>query len=164
VANRTFIDKQYVMLKRRIELYAAVSVGAAGAVTLQSWKYPTLGSTAAYVAAPLANALPTGNPYPNQYGAGAEGVRSVVRTGTGLWTVTLQDNYQRVLEVGLVIQKAGGLSTIMSIGINSTLTNMAAQGGSVIALALLSATGTVADPANGDLVLVKFGLADATEP
>lgn len=167
MANRSFIDKSYSMVKRRVDLYAAVSVGAAGAVTLLKWNYPTFGAgpnARTYTAAPTANALPTGAPYPLQYGCGAEGVRSVTRTAAGLWTVQLQDAYQRVLGVRATVDLAGGLSAIVGAALNTTITNMNSNGGSTIGVALLSATATALDPAAGSVVLLEFTLADATEP
>lgn len=165
MANRTFIDKSYTMVKREVRLYAAVSVGAAGAVTLLRWNYPQMGQTASpartYTAAPT---TPSGNGFPIQYQTGAEAVRSVTRTGTGLWTVKLQDNYQRVLRVDAQMQIAGGLSNIVATGINSTTTSIDASGGSEVGIALLSSTGTAADPTNGATMLLTLTLADATEP
>jgi len=168
MANRSFIDKSYTMVKREVRLYAAVACtgeGVTAAVALQKWNYPQMGQTAApartYTAAPT---TPAGQGYPLMYQTGAEGVRSVTRTATGLWTVKLQDNYQRVLRVDAQTQKAGGLSVIVAAGINSTLTDMNATNGSDIGIALLSATATAADPAAGDLILLTFTLADATEP
>lgn len=167
MADRTFIDKQYSLVKRRVELYAAVLVGAAGAVSLRRWNYPTFGAgpnARTYTAAPPANALPTGSPYPLQHQCGAEGVRSVTRTGAGLWTVQLQDNYQRVLGLSVTTDVAGGLATVIAAALNTTVTNMASVGGSTIGVALLSATGTALDPTAGDLILLNLTLADATEP
>jgi hypothetical protein len=164
MANRQFRDSSFTIVNREVRLYCAVSVGAAGAVTLQKWNYPTLGTgpnARTYTAAPTTAA---GQGYPTMYQNGAEGVRSVTRTGTGLWTLQLQDTYQRVLGVNFNVQKAGGLSTIMAVGINSTLTSLSASGGATIGLALLSATATAADPASGDLVLLSIRLQDATEP
>ena len=165
MADRSFIDKNYTLLKKTVEIYAAVSVGAAGAVTLQKWNYPTLGSTVApastYTAAPTTT--PAGGGYPLQYQSGAEGVRSVTRTAAGLWTVKMQDNYVRVLQVTLQGALAGGLSAIVGCGINSTLTSMTAAGGSTIGIALLSATAKALDPANGEQILLRILLHDATE-
>jgi len=167
MANRSFIDRSYTLVKRQVSLYGAFLVGAGGAVTLRRWNYPTLGGgTAArtYTAAPLATALPTGAPYPLQYTAGAEGIRSVTRTGLGAWSVQLQDNYQRVLGVTFTMQNATGVTTISDIGINGTTTNMNANGGSLLALQLINVGGAAADPANNDLLLMTILLADATEP
>jgi hypothetical protein len=111
--------------------------------------------------------LGTGNAYPNQYNAGAEGVRSIVRTGVGAWTVTLQDNYQRLLHADFIVQTAaaGGLSAAVVMGLDGTLMNMGAVGGSVFGLRFMSSTATAAEPStNADLILCRFVLADATEP
>lgn len=164
MANRTFIDKSYTMLKREVRLYAAVDVGAEGAVTLQTWNYPVFGggtNARTYTDAPT---TPAGQGYPLQYQTGAEGVRSVTRTATGLWTIQLQDNYQRILRVDAQEHLAGGLSANVGIGINTTLTDMDATDGSKVAIALLSATGAAGDPAADTTVLLTFTLADATEP
>lgn len=166
MADRTFQPLSFTLVKRKVELYAAVSVGAVGAVTLQKWNYPTFGNATApaqtYTAATTATAG-LGNRGFLQYNAGSEGVYSVTRTGAGLWTVKLQDNYQRCLGVTVNGQLAGGLSAIVGVGVNSTVTNMSSQGGSVIGLALLSATAAALDPANGEVMLLTFTLADATE-
>ena len=164
MANRSFVDSNFTLVKRQVTLYAAVSVGAAGAVTLQKWGYPTLGAGGQSYATAPTGAVPVGAAYPNQYQVGAEGVLSVTRTAAGLWTVKLQDNYQRCLGVTAQGQLAGGLSAIVNVGLNSTITSMTAANGSVIGLALLSATATAADPASGETILLTIQLADATEP
>ena len=165
MADRSFIDKSYRLVKRRVDLYAAVSVGAAGAVTLLKWNYPTFGAgpnARTYTAAPTANALPTGAPYPLQYGCGAEGVRSITRTGVGQWLIQLQDNYQRHFGVGVTLEIAGGVTT-GQLAINSTTTNMNANGGSVIGLTTIVG-GVAADLAAGTIANLRIFLADATEP
>ncbi len=166
MANRTFNDKQYTLIKRPVEIFAAVSVGAAGAVTLQKWNYPTLGSTVSpastYTAAPTTT--PTGGGYPLQYQTGAEGVRTVTRTAAGLWTIKLQDNYVRILQVTAQGQLAGGLSAIVGCALNSTTSSMTASGGSTVGIALLSATATALDPADGETILLRILMHDATEP
>lgn len=164
MANRSFIDKSYTMVKREVRLYAAVDVGVEGAVTLQKWNYPVFGggtNARTYTAAPT---TPAGQGYPLQYQTGAEGVRSVTRTAAGLWTIQLQDNYQRVLRVDAQGQLAGGTSAIVGVGLDSSTTDMDATDGSEVGIALLSATATALDPADGETILLTFTLADATEP
>ena len=166
MANRTFQTENFTLAKRKVELYSAVSVAAAGAVALQKWNYPTFGGGVAartYTAA-ATGTLPTGAAYPNQYNAGAEGIRSVTRTAAGLWTIKLQDNYQRCVQVFAQGQLAGGLSAIVGSAIDSTTTSMAAAGGSEVGIALLSATATALDPAAGERILLTIVLLDATEP
>lgn len=164
MANRTFVSESYGIIKREVRLYAAVDVGAAGAVTLQKWNYPVFGggvNARTYTAAPTTAA---GQGYPGMYQTGAEGVRSVTRTAAGLWTIQLQDNYQRCLRVDAQGELAGGLSAVVGVGRNSTTTNMTASGGSEIGIALLTATATAGDPADGETIYLTFTLADATEP
>jgi len=167
MATRSFVDKQYVLIKRQVTLYTAVSCpGGTGAVTPQKWVYPTLGAgpnARTYQAAPAATALPSGVPYPLQYTSGAEGIRSVARTGVGLWTFTTQDNYQRLVQVSWVQQLAGGVGDIIAVGRNTTPDSFAAQGGSVFGISLMSATATVKDPV-ASTILFTFVFADGTEP
>ena len=148
-------------------------MGAAGSLALpngiQKWVFPALNNNSSavanrYVAAP---ALVTNLGYPNAYTCGAEGVAGVVRTATGLWTVTLQDQYQRLLSMSVHISIAGGLSNIVAVAENTTITNMlpgVANVPSIIGVALLSSTGTAADPTSGSLVHIHFRLGNATEP
>lgn len=166
MADRTFVDKQYSVVRRRVDLYATLIIDPAGtAPLLQRWNYPTLGAGPAartYTAAPTPAALPSGAPYPLQYAAGAEGVRSVTRTGVGQWLLTLQDNYQRHLGVGVTFEAAGGVIA-GQLAVNATTTNMGAAGGSVIGLTTI-AGGVAADLAAGTIVHLRIFLADATEP
>jgi|SRR6201990_1139109 len=165
MANRTFKDKSYCLVNREVRLYCAVSVGGGGAVTLQKWNYPALqpvaGVSRSYTAAST-GAAALG--WPQQQAVGSEGIRSVARTGTGLWTVTFQDDYQRCLFVGFSQVLAGGLGNIVAVAQNSTLTNLYAVGGGTLGLALMSSTATAADPTSGSTVLLTFILQDASEP
>jgi len=165
MANRTFIDHAYQLVKRRVDLYCAISMGAGGAVTLLKWNYPTFGAgpnARTYTAAPPANALPTGAAYPLQYACGAEGVRSITRTGVGQWLLQLQDNYQRQLGIGMTLEVAGGVANGQLV-VNTTTTNMNANGGSILGLTTIVG-GAAADLPQGTIVYLRVFLADATEP
>lgn len=169
MASRSFIDKQYSVIKREVRIYCTVSVGAAGAVTLQKWNYPVFGSTTSpastYTAAPVLAAPPAGTAsWPAMYQGGSEGVFSVTRTGTGLWTVKFQDSYQRLLNVTGHVKVAAGASNIVAIAENSTVSAVQTAGGSVVGVALLSSSATVADPTSGHIVNLVFTFGDATEP
>ena len=166
--ERAYIDKQYTLIKGEVELYGAVSVGAAGAITFQKWNYPQMGQgTSApartYTAAPTAVTTAGGM---TNAGTGAEGIFTVVRTATGLWTLTLQNTHQRMIGLSFYSSLAGGLSTILAIHENTTISNMAtgAPLKSVIGLALLSSTGTAADPASGERINLRITLQDLTAP
>jgi hypothetical protein len=159
--NRTLNERNFTVIKSKVELFLAVSVAAAGAVTLQKWNYPTLGTGGRVYSAAATGA---GTSWPSQYQGGTEGVKSVARTAAGLWTVTLQDGYQRLVGLGVYSSLAGGLSTIVAVHENTTITNMTAAGGSIIGLTLLSSTGTAADPASGERVNLILTLQGASEP
>jgi len=167
MANRSFNEEVYTVPKRPVTLWAVVTMSGTTPV-LQKWVYPTLGTgtnvrtytTASSVTAPSG----TGS-WPLQYTGGTEGVFSVTRTAAGLWTVALQDAYQRVMLVQAWQSLAGGAATIIGCSENTTITNMSAGApGSVIGVGLLSATGTLADPATLTTVKLKIELLDATEP
>ena len=178
MANRTFIDKSYSLVKREVRLYAAVQVGAAGAVTLLKWNYPTLGTgtgpaalARTYSAAPLPTSLPSGAAYPLQYGAGAEGVRSVTRADVGGWVVTLQDAYQRILKVDFTAFATGSGSGIATMDLLNSGGQSAAGflptpafPANSFGLLFRNAAGTIADPTSGITVLLAITLMDATEP
>lgn len=164
MATRTFQEKHFAILKREVRLYGTFSVGAAGAVTLQKWNYPVFGggpSARTYTAAAITGG---GTAWPQTAQQGSEGIFSVTRTGAGLWTVRLQDNYQRMVGLYGYISVAAGASNIVTIAENSTISNMTSTGGSLIGVALLSSTATVADPTSGHIVNLTFVLGDATEP
>lgn len=167
MANRTYIDRQYSIAKGRVVLHCAVSVGAAGAVTLQDWNYPQMGQTSGaartYTSAPTSGGTAA---LGLNYAVGSEGVYSVARTAAGLWTITLQDAYQRVLDFNVVPQLSGGLSAIVGKALDSSITNMnsGTPPRSVIGIALLSATATALDPANGETIFLTFTLQNLTTP
>lgn len=161
--NRFTVDKLNSFMKGLVLLHARVLMSGTTPL-LQKWGYPAInsGSLGSYSNAPT-SVVGSGGIGTAQIGA--EGVKSIARTGVGLWTVTLQDNYQRLLAAPWVTQSfAGGLSTIVVAGENTSITSMSASGGSVIGVALLSSTGTAADPATAtSLDLVMF-LQNSTAP
>lgn len=165
MGNRTFNEHRLSLVKRLVDICAVVDVGAAGAVTLQQWNYPSLGQLGTvartYSAAPTTGG---GTGFPNRYVQGEAGIFSVVRTAAGLWTVTMQDAYERLVGLKVHGSLAGGLSAIVGAAENTTITNMAAAGGSVIGIALLSATATALDPASGERIFLTLTFADASEP
>lgn len=167
MATRQFNQAVYSIAKAPVTLWCRVSVGAAGAVTLQKWQYGTFqsgtqGTTVNAYAAATTGTAPLGA-FQN-YQAGAEGIFSVARTATGLWTVTLQDNYVRLLNLKWSQSIAGGTANIVSVAENTTISNMRATNGSIIGVGLLSSTATLADPTSGSSINLGFELQNATEP
>lgn len=167
MANRTFIDKNYSIVKRMVELYCTFTVTEGTAVTtLQKWNYPVFGTgptARTYTAATSASTLPSGSPYPLQYGAGSEGVLDVTRTGIGKYTFRLQDNYQRVLFLAGHAAGASGTPVFAIATENTTVTNLGSTAGTgIIGVAFWDFAAAAVDPIGS--VRMKFTLADATEP
>lgn len=166
MANRTFIDKNYSLVKRVVQLFADITAVEAGAsVTLNQWNYGTFGvgpTIRTYTAAPTTPAVPSsaGN-YPGQYQIGSEGVMAVARTATGLWTLRLQDNYQRLIGLNFFVAAAAGTSAVGKLNENTTISNYTAAGGSLIGLAWLDFAGAAVDPIGH--VRLHLTLADASE-
>lgn len=166
MANRSFGDKQGLMLiKRVVRLYPVFSVGVAGAVTLKKRQFTAMGATSVAASSSLVSAPTTGVGYAVGDGAG---VRSVTRTGSGAWTITLSDPYQYLLGVGLALtsNSTGGL-TAVNVGVNSSgdvTTNTAVGNGGTIKVVFSSAASTAADPGTTDTLVLELILGDATEP
>ena len=153
MADRQFQQINYSLEKSLVRLYCAVSVGAAGAVTLQ--KPPSLSNSGvgSYTAAATGGVPLHSN--------GWQGVSTITRISTGVYTFTLQDAYQRLLGVKVIAQNATGLPTAFSVGLwNST--NVTSNTAPIIKLTMLSATATAADPASGDTLYFEFILQNST--
>lgn len=166
MANRQFDQYSLTIQKRFVTLFAYVAVPTGTAPVLQKWNYGAFntGSTAnTYTAAPTTGGSSSQF---TKYAQGAEGIFSVARTGTGLWTLTLQDPYRRVLHVGGDHSIAGGTANIIAVVENPTITSLTSSTQTVIGIALLSASATLADPTAGatSLVRIKIDLGDSTEP
>lgn len=165
MANRNFAAPTAGLVKNVRPIWCVVSVGAAGAVTLKKRSYYAGGSTATASRSALASAPTSGT----GYGVGGDGVRSVVRTDTGAWTITLQDPYQYILGVELVqTSNATGLLTAAAVGVNSgstdVTTNTSLGNGGVVAVVLNDWSGAAVDPASGDTLTLLLTLGDASEP
>lgn len=166
MANRTFINQQWTLLKGVTTLWARFLVTGT-TPALMKWNYPQLGQTGSpantYTAAPTTGG---GLGFPNRYNQGADGVYSVSRTATGLWSVQLSDFYSRLISVTGFQSLAGGAATIVAVAENTTISAMAtaANGGSLIGVALLSSTGTLADPATTTSMTLRFDLQNSTAP
>lgn len=159
MANRTFQEKHFGLVKREVHLYCKVSVGAAGAVTLKKRSFANGSYTEG-------DAPTTGTGYTVGNG---EGVRSVTRTAAGTWTITLSDAYVYYIGLQLVrVFNASGVVTTAQVGANNAVTNVSTNtgtgNGGTVGAVLLDFTGAAADPADGDSITLVITLGDATEP
>lgn len=172
MANRSFIDKNYTLIKGEVTIYASVLVPTpnTGAPVLQRWNYPSLGTGAnawTYTAAPTAGG---GSSFPVAYVTGEAGVRSVARTGAGAWTITLQDNYQRLLTIDPTFINPTGAPAAPFFGILSNAKGGATgdvtlqSGGTIQVLFQATVGGGGADPTAGELVRLAIRLQNFSEP
>jgi hypothetical protein len=166
MAQPTFQPPKGNRIKSLCTLYPVVSVGAAGAVTLQKRTFTAAGASKVAPSSALAAAPTTGVGYVVGDGAGTA---TVVRTGTGAWTITLSDSYQYLVSVmiaGIKNTAATNANAINSIAWNTTgdvTTNTSVGSGGTIQVILYSGS-TATDPASGDTVILQIVLGDATEP
>lgn len=108
------------------------------------WATVTIGSTGA----------------PTLVTAKSKGVSSIVRNSAGTYTVTLQDTYQRLLDMDVTTQNATGISASPNVSLKGapTVNTISAP-----ALVFVCSTGgTATDPASGDTLYVKLSLSNST--
>mgnify|MGYP001593161008 CR=1 FL=1 len=157
MASAAFRQFQYSLLAKRVDLWAVVAVGAAGAVTLKQWSYTTGGAAGSY-----------GNAQTSPADAfspiGTQGIKSVTKEATaGQWTWVFQNSYQRLLGVDVTCMVATtGISAAPDIGVISTTPAVASNPGTFVTA--LSLNGVAANPASGELLVVHFTLDDSDTP
>lgn len=169
MAHRTWAPPGTPLIKGEVTLYAAISVTGT-TPTLLKWQYPSL-APASPLARTYQSAVATGGSaaFPLQQAQGAEGVFSIARTATGLWTLTLQDAYQRLIGLTGYQSIAGGAGNVVNVTENTTITNMnstalSSTAQSVIGVALLSATGALVDPTTASRMNLRITLQNSTAP
>lgn len=143
MADRFFQQFQYRLEKGVVTLHAHVAIGASGAPTLQAWNP----ATAAYTTAGT---------------GGFSGIKSIARTSAGLYTVTLQNSYQRLLGVEAIFALAGGLSVVADVGVNTTTTNVRSATAPTVGIACMTATATAGDPDSGCQMDLEITLTNSS--
>lgn len=166
MANRYFMNQSYSLVKGEVRLYAAFTAAELASPTLLEWNYPQMGqgTTAparTYTAAPTTGGAAT---FPLTAAQGAEGIFSVARTAVGLWTVTFQDGYQRLIDLHGYVSVAGGSTNVVAIHENTSITNLMSgtPPRAIVGVSFLSATGTLADPTTGARVQLCFTFQNLT--
>ncbi len=146
------------------DIYAVVAIGATGACTLKFWNP----STAAYTNAATSGAA-----------QGAEGVRSISRTSAGLYVITLQDSWRRLLDVDCMIFNASGIpqssttastagGLVMGVLSGTSDTNVASATAPIITVQFSAPTSSsvttliAADPTSGDSLRFHFTLQNSS--
>lgn len=124
MASRRFYQFRYSAEAEIVELYMAVSIGAAGAPTLVA----------------------------NQNKA----ISAIARNSAGNYTVTLSDNYKRIM-----LAEYSPLSpTAPAAPVMSVITDSSASGSLV--LQFTNSTGVATDPASGETLLLCLTLKNST--
>lgn len=165
MANRNFQDTQFSLLKGLVTLYPVISVGVAGAVTLKKRQFYQPGAIGVGGSYALVDAPTSGVGYAVGDGAG---VRTVSRSDTGDWTITLSDPYVYLAELDIACQTLAAPGTLVCLAVanidsTNVTTNTAVGNGGVINITLNDET-AAADPASGTVVTLKIVLGNATEP
>lgn len=141
MANRQFQQFSYRLEKGVVVLYARINIGATGA--------PTLVTTST-----------SGNP--------SNGIASVSRSSAGKYVITFGatgstqtnlDTYQRLLFAQANVINST-ISTVVSTQVSVEAVSTASA--PAITIQCLAAAGTEVDPNNGDVLLVKIELKNAT--
>ena len=164
MANKTWQQGPYTLIKKLVKLYPVISVGAAGAVTLKKRQFTAAGTTNVGPSSSLVSAPTTGVGYVVGDGAGT---RSVELGTAGLWTITLSDAYLYLVGVSIVKTKnATGVPLASSVGVktDSVTTNTAVGNGGSLVIQLVDYAGVAVDPASGDVLTLEISLGDASEP
>jgi hypothetical protein len=164
MASRSYIGDVWSLYKGLTLVRARILMSGTTPL-LQKFSYPA-GAPNSAALGTYSNASTSGGgtTWPSQYQQGIEGVRSVTRTNTGLWTFVLQDNFQRLLDMSVYQSLAGGAGTIVAVHENTTITSLGTAGGSTIGVALVDATANLADPATTTGVTITLALQNASEP
>jgi len=84
--------ESYSAIPYRVTAYAVIDFGATGACTLQKWNPQTINAAATYSAAA------TSEPSVGSV-QGSQLVKSISRTSTGIYVLTMQKAYQRLLGI-----------------------------------------------------------------
>lgn len=88
-----------------------------------------------------------------------KGVASVAKAATGVYTVTLQDTYQRTLGVASTWKSSTApAGVLVALGAD----NVATAGAPALSLKIWDEAGVATEPASGEAVLVAITLSNST--
>ena len=86
-----------------------------------------------------------------------KGIKAITRTGTGEYTVALQDSYTSLLEASMVTKNSTGIPSVV-MGIKNDHSNAAQPTIDIVTSASLSGT----DAAPGDELHIRFTLRNSS--
>ena len=149
MANRLSTQFTNTIIKGVYTVYARINIGATGAPTLQKWNP----ANRTYTAAPTTGSGP--------YAIGVEGVKSISRISAGVYTLLLQDTWQRLLAFNGFASNATGLPTTLGFGVWSVGTDVTTLA-TGIKFSTETATGVAGDPVSGDFINLQIVLQNAS--
>jgi hypothetical protein len=147
MANRNYNQFQLTLEKSVVTLYATIDL-AAGTPVLKSWSVPATGGAGSYATT----------------GAAFKGIKSVTHAATGKYTITLTDNFVRLLDVGVTCTNNNGSAVPTARGayVLSETVNSSTTPGLVI---VTTDTGGIATAGGAnDRLLITLQLANSTAP
>jgi len=142
MANRFFFQLDQSLEKNVVTLFAVVKFGAAGAPTLQKWD-------------------PAARSYSAASATGFKGVKTITRTGTGVFDVVLQDSYNRFLSLNYTFENASA-SAAPFVVVQTPDTNLASTTTPKCSLTFLNTSSVATDPASGEIVILEIVLSNST--
>lgn len=148
MANRTFTQFSYGFEKFPVTLYATVDFNASSAPVLKSWTIPGSGAAGSYATAGA---------------TGYKGVKSIVRTAQGKYTVTLSDPYIRIIDFQYAFKAIDGITSPLALNI-FVMTEAVASATPTIVLGATGSAGSTSltDLGANDRVLFTFILSNST--
>jgi hypothetical protein len=150
MSNRLAQQFAYTLEKGVYALGCNISIGATGAPTLNKWNP----NTRTYSAAATSGS--------GLYAIGWQGIKSISRVSAGVYLLTLQDTWQRILQFSYSMSNATGLPTTVGVGLWTTGTDVTNKAAPTIKFTCLTATGVAGDPANGDVLGLFILLQNAS--
>lgn len=85
-----------------------------------------------------------------------KGIASIAQNSTGDYTITLQDNYYRLLNVTCLVQNATGIPAAMDMGLKDNSVTSGSLG------VVFSAAGSPTNPASGDSLFFEITLSNSS--
>lgn len=142
MANRYFTQHSYSLEKAPVRLFATVAIGATGAPTLQA--YDGKGNASAAGA------------------AGYKGIKSVARSNTGLYNITLQDSYVRLLGLDAQFFNTAASAALGGFWVNRTNTNVQSATAPVVQVQFINAAGAAVELGSGEQLQFEIVLSNSS--
>ena len=151
MSNNWFNQFNYTLDKGVCNIFGVVNIGATGAPTLQKWK-AAVGNTSqgSYAAADS---------------SGFRGIKTIIRNSAGNYIVTLLQPYQRLMSYGIVFQGPNAstpAAPVVTVVATGTTVNTTGSTNPTITFVCQSSTGTPADQASGEVMLLNFVLQNSS--